>query len=261
MKPIGTVTLVGAGPGDPELLTLKAAKAIASAEVVVYDRLVSEAVLAMVPAGATLIDVGKEPRRHPVPQQEINALLVNHARSGRRVVRLKGGDPYIFGRGSEEALELQSHGIPFAVIPGITSAQGAAVALGVPLTHRGLATGVRYVTGHCRDDTELELDWKGLADPATTLVIYMGQANIDEIATRLLAEGRAPTTPVMAVNNATKPNERKLTTTLANLAADLAGLSFDGPVLFIVGEVVSLHAILMKHEALCHASPSAAVAV
>lgn len=258
MKPIGMVTLVGAGPGDPELLTLKAAKAIASAEAIVYDRLVSDAILALAPAGAARINVGKRPQHHPVPQHEINDLLVRLARSGRKVVRLKGGDPFVFGRGSEEALELQSHGIPFAVIPGITAAQGAAASLCVPLTHRGLANGVRYVTGHCREDIDLDLDWKGLADHLTTLVVYMGLSNIGEIATRLLDAGRAATTPVMLVNNATMAEEHSLLSTLGTLRTDLSKVSFDGPVLFIIGEVASLRSALSKIGAFASETPLAA---
>ncbi len=198
-------------------------------------------VLALAPAGAARINVGKQPKQHPVPQEEINDLLVRLARSGRTVVRLKGGDPFIFGRGSEEALQLKRNNIEFSIIPGITSAQGSAAALRVPLTHRGLATGVRYVTGHCRDNIELDLDWRGLADRQTTLVIYMGAANIAEIAGRLLAQGRSAATPALAVNNATLPGERRLVSTLAKIAEASAQANFTGPVLFIVGEVVSLY--------------------
>lgn len=246
MKPFGKVTLVGAGPGDPDLLTIKAARAIAAAEVIVYDRLVSRDILAMAPAGAARINVGKQPRQHPVPQDEINRLLVRLARSGRNVVRLKGGDPFIFGRGSEEALELRRNGIDFSVIPGITSAQGTAASLRVPLTHRGLATGVRYVTGHCREDRDLELDWDGLADAQTTLVVYMGLANIAEIVDRLVKAGRETSTPVLAVNNATLPGERRLKSTLAAIAADAAKQNFEGPVLFVIGEVASLYDALAE---------------
>ncbi|MCB1380617.1 MAG: uroporphyrinogen-III C-methyltransferase, partial [Alphaproteobacteria bacterium] len=177
------------------------------------------------------------------------------------VVRLKGGDPFIFGRGSEEALTLQRHGIPFSVVPGITSAQGASASLAVPLTHRGLATGVRYVTGHCRDDMDLDLDWDGLADPNTTLVVYMGLANIGEIVSRLRAAGRAAATPVLAVNNATLAQEQRVVSTLGTLSRDLEAVVFDGPVLFMIGDVVSLHGILSKEGALADAKPLAAVPV
>ena len=241
MKPPGRVFLVGAGPGDPDLLTIKALKAIAEADVIVYDRLVSEAVLAHAPAGAARINVGKQPGQHLMPQAEINELLVKLAKSGRTVVRLKGGDPLIFGRGSEEALHLRRNNIGFTVVPGITAAQGASASLGIPLTHRGLATGVRYVTGHCRQDIDLDLDWPGLADPQTTLVIYMGAANIAKIANELLAHGRSGTTPVLAVNNATLACERRLLSRLDRIALDTTAAEFSGPVLFIAGEVLQLY--------------------
>lgn len=260
MKQLGKVTLVGAGPGDPDLLTFKAVKAIAAADVIVYDRLVSPEILAMAPAGARRISVGKQPKSHPFPQGQINALLVHLARSGRDAVRLKGGDPFIFGRGSEEALELRRHGIPFEVIPGITAAQGASASAGVPLTHRGLATGVRYLTGHCRDDVALDFDWQGLADAQTTLVVYMGLANINEIVSGLMIAGRSPATPVLAVSNATTGRERRLQSTLGRLSADLAGVDFGGPVLFIVGEVVSLHGALRDEGTSGAEAPAAALA-
>ncbi len=242
MKMPGRVFLVGAGPGDPDLLTVKALRVIASAEVVVYDRLVSADILALTAPGATMIPVGKEPKRHPVPQEKINAILVREARAGRTVVRLKGGDPFIFGRGSEEALALRTEGIACEVVPGITAAQGCAAAAGVPLTHRGLATGVRYITGHCRQDQPLAFDWDGLADRDTTLVVYMGVANIAEIATRLITAGRPSSTPVLAVNNGTTVKERRLVSDLGEIAVATASAGFEGPVLFIVGDVVSLSA-------------------
>ena len=182
---VGKVYLVGAGPGDPELLTLKAVRAIAEADVVVYDRLVPDSILATIGDGAARINVGKQATFHPVPQEEINDMLVRLGRAGRTVVRLKGGDPFIFGRGSEEAAELERAGIPYEVIPGITAAQGCAASARIPLTHRGLATSVRYVTGHRKANEPLDLDWATLADPETTLVVYMGLANIEEIAAKL----------------------------------------------------------------------------
>ena len=182
MQDTGKVHLIGAGPGDPELMTLRALRKLKSADVVVYDRLVSSEILAMVPAQTRMIPVGKSPKCHPVPQDRINELLLNEARKGQTVARLKGGDPLIFGRGSEEVAFLRSHGIETDYTPGITAAQGASCAAGVPLTHRGLATSVQYVTGHWQADKVLDLDWKRLADPDTTLVIYMGVANIGQIA-------------------------------------------------------------------------------
>ncbi|MCL5778373.1 uroporphyrinogen-III C-methyltransferase [Limibaculum sp. FT325] len=241
MKRIGRVYLVGAGPGAPDLLTLRAARLIGAAEVVVHDRLVSPEILALAPAAARLIPVGKAPRNHPVPQEEINRLLVRLALQGRMVVRLKGGDPYIFGRGSEEAAELHAEGIPFEVVPGITAAQGAAAATGVSLTHRGLASGVRYVTGHCRADAPLDLDWRGLADPDTTVVVYMGAANMPQIAGKLLEHGMPGDLPAMAIASATTPRERRLVSRLDTVADDATRAGFDGPVLFIIGRVVWLY--------------------
>ncbi|WP_299623270.1 uroporphyrinogen-III C-methyltransferase [Pelagibius sp.] len=241
MKKPGQVFLVGAGPGDPDLLTLKAARALATAEAVVYDRLVSPEVLALTPPTARLIPVGKAPKNHPVPQERINEILVDLAQGGLTVVRLKGGDPLIFGRGSEELAALKAAGVPVEVVPGITAAQGAAAVTGVPLTHRGLASGLRYVTGHCRDDRPLDLDWPGLADPDTTLVVYMGAANIAEIAARLIAQGMPASLPVLAVASATTPRERRLVSQLDEIAADAAEAGFAGPVLFVIGQVVSLY--------------------
>ncbi|KUO58471.1 MAG: uroporphyrin-III methyltransferase [Alphaproteobacteria bacterium BRH_c36] len=241
MKMPGRVFLVGAGPGDPDLLTVKAMRLISSADVIVFDRLVSNEVLALAGRQAKLIPVGKEPRRHPVPQEKINSILIAEARAGRNTIRLKGGDPFIFGRGSEEAVALREAGIPCEIVPGITAAQGCAASIGVPLTHRGLATGVRYITGHCRQDQPLEFDWAGLADKETTLVVYMGAANIAEIAGRLIEEGRSATTPVLAVNNGTTSRERRLVSDLEDVAGATARANFDGPVLFIIGDVVSLY--------------------
>ncbi|GMG84394.1 uroporphyrinogen-III C-methyltransferase [Paralimibaculum aggregatum] len=240
MTRFGRVHLVGAGPGDPELLTLKAHRLISRAAVIVHDRLVSAEILDLAPEGAELIPVGKAPKRHPVPQEAINRLLVELATSGRSVVRLKGGDPFIFGRGAEEAAALHAAGVPVEIVPGITAAQGAAAASGVPLTHRGLATGLRLVTGHCRADAPLDLDWAGLADPETTLVVYMGAASIGEIAGRLIAHGLAPETPVLAVASATTAQERRLTSDLAGIAGAAGAAGLSGPVLFIIGRVVGL---------------------
>lgn len=236
----GIVHLVGAGPGDPELVTVKAMRLIGAADAVVYDRLVAPEILALVAQGAMRICVGKQPKHHPVPQDEINRLLVGLARAGRVVVRLKGGDPFMFGRGSEEAAALDAAGVRWAVVPGVTSAAACSAAIGLPLTHRGLATGVRFVTGHCREDMALDLDWHGLADPATTLVVYMGMANIDEIAQRLIAEGMAPSLPAAAICNGTTPRQRHIVTTIQRLGTDARAAGFDGPVLFVIGRVAAL---------------------
>ncbi len=251
MRMPGRVYLVGAGPGDPDLLTVKAARLLQQADAVVYDRLVSNEVLALANPRAVMLPVGKAPKKHPVPQEEINEILVKLALAGLTTVRLKGGDPFVFGRGSEEALALREVGLPCEIVPGITAAQGCAASTGVPLTHRGLAMSVRLVTGHCRHDEPLDLDWKGLADPQTTLVVYMGAANIDEIATRLMAEGLAPATPVLAINNGTTPRERRLCADLATIAARMRETRFDGPILFFIGDVVSLYAGDPVHACAC----------
>lgn len=236
----GKVLLVGAGPGDPDLLTVKAVRAIETADVVVYDRLISDEVLKLIPKGAARICVGKQAGHHPIPQSEINRQLVALARKNRVVVRLKGGDPYIFGRGCEEAIELERVGILCEVIPGITAAQGCAASLRVPLTHRGLATGVRYVTGHCRDGAPLDLDWASLADPNTTLVIYMGLANIDEIVRQLIAHGLPGDTAALAVSQGTTRHERKIHAPLVQLSIIARTTDFPGPILFIIGRVVDM---------------------
>ncbi len=241
MRPFGTVHLVGAGPGDPDLLTLRAARLIGAAEAVVYDRLVSREIRDMIRPGARRVPVGKTPGCHSVPQDRINAILIDLAREGLEVVRLKGGDPLIFGRGSEEAAALRAAGIRVRVVPGITAAQGMAASTGVPLTHRGLATGVRYVTGHRKADAPLDLDWASLADPDTTLVVYMGVANIAEIALALIAAGMPRDLPVMAVGNATTPRETRRVSRLDRIALDMQRADPpDGPVLFVIGRVVSL---------------------
>lgn len=246
---VGKVLLVGAGPGDPELLTLKAARVICTAEVVVYDRLVPPKILELVPGGAARINVGKQAGKHPVPQDEINQLLVRLARSGRTVVRLKGGDPFIFGRGCEEAFELERAGIPYEVIPGITAAQGCAASTRVPLTHRGLANGVRFVTGHCRENEPLSLDWNRLADPDTTLVVYMGLANIEQIARELIAHGLPADTPSFAVCEGTTSSERRICVPLTELPAAVRRAAFDPPVLFIIGRVAAIAAEWNEHDA------------
>lgn len=233
------VFLVGAGPGDPDLLTVRALKVLQSAEIVVYDRLVSEGVLALVPDAAERIFAGKASRQHIMPQETINDVLVTQARSGRRVVRLKGGDPFIFGRGSEEALHLAQNGIAFEIVPGITASMGCAAYAGIPLTHRGLAKGVHFVTGHMADNGELGLDWERLADPDTTLVIYMGLMKIERICARLRDAGLPADTPAAAIQNGTLPTQKVISATLAELpdAIERAGLS--APTLFVVGAVAA----------------------
>ena len=244
---IHPVLIVGAGPGDPELLTVKAARLLGEADVVMYDRLVSPAVLDMVPAGATRIFVGKAPRDHHMSQDEINELLVNLARGGRRVMRLKGGDPFVFGRGSDEAVYLAQHGIPFEVVPGVTAAAGCAAYAGIPLTHRGMAKGLRFITGHRQDDQDLDVDWKTLADPETTLVVYMGLRNVERICGELLAAGMPPDIPAAAIEKGTTPDQRTVISTLAALPDTITEAGLSGPTLFIIGRVVSLAEILGRH--------------
>jgi uroporphyrin-III C-methyltransferase/precorrin-2 dehydrogenase/sirohydrochlorin ferrochelatase/uroporphyrin-III C-methyltransferase len=238
------VYLVGAGPGDPELLTVKAARLLERADAVVYDRLVGEGVLDLVPRGAMRVFVGKASSAHHLRQEEINDLLLRLARPGRLVVRLKGGDPFVFGRGSEEAAHLTRHGVPFAVIPGITAAAGCAAAAGIPLTHRGVASGVRLLTGHCRAGAGLDLNWQSLADPDTTLVIYMGLANLPEICARLIAAGLPATTPAAAIASGTMPEQKVCAAPLGELAERVRAAALEAPVLFIVGRVVEAMAWL-----------------
>lgn len=239
---IGKVFLIGAGPGDPELMTLRAIRMLEAANVVVYDKLVSSEILAMSPPDARMISVGKSPKCHPVTQDGINNILVKEALAGHTVARLKGGDPMIFGRGSEEAAYLTQHGVAVEYAPGVTAAQGASCSTGVPLTHRGLATGVQFVTGHRQADKVLDMDWKRLANPNTTLVVYMGVANIGQIAIGLMTANLPGSTPVMAVAKATTPDEKRLVSRLDHIAQDIREAEFVAPVLFIIGQVVSLYA-------------------
>lgn len=244
----GRVLLVGAGPGDPDLLTVKALRLIAAAEVVVFDRLVAPAILDLAPATAERIDVGKRAGHHTLPQAEINALLVRLGQAGRTVVRLKGGDPFLFGRGGEEALALKAAGVAFEVVPGITSAQGCATALNLPLTHRSLATGVRFITGQRCGDAALAHDWTGLADPKTTLVVYMGLANIGEIARQLVAHGARPETPVAAISQGTLATTRHLVSTLDRIERAVADAALESPTLFIIGAVADVAATLSEQN-------------
>lgn len=234
-----TVYLVGAGPGDPELLTLKAVKILAKADVIVHDRLVSDAVMKVAPDHAMCISVGKSPGQHSYRQSEINALLIHLAGQGHRViVRLKGGDPFIFGRACEEIEALEAHGIAWDIVPGITAAQGCAASARLPLTHRGMARSLRFVTGHCRADTPLDFDWKGLADPQTTLVFYMGHAAAAEISAKLIAHGLRADMPALCVSQGTTPRETRLSTRLDRLPADLKSAQMPSPILIIIGEAV-----------------------
>jgi uroporphyrin-III C-methyltransferase len=236
--PAGTVWLVGAGPGDPELLTLKALKALAAADVVVHDGLVSDEILDLAPANARRISVAKRKSRHSYAQDEINRMLVAFAHDGLTVVRLKGGDPFIFGRGGEELEACRAAGVDCRIVPGVTAALAAGAGAGAPLTHRGSAQAVTFVTGHAAAGEEPDLDWESLAKANQTVVIYMGVSTAAGIAARLTGAGRAASTPALIVENASRADERRIVTTLAGLADAAAAVK--GPALLIVGESMAL---------------------
>jgi uroporphyrin-III C-methyltransferase len=235
--PTATVTLVGAGPGDPELLTLRAARLIGEAEVIVHDGLVSAEILALASPQAELISVAKQRSRHSVPQDGINALLVETALAGRRVVRLKGGDPFIFGRGGEEMEACRAAGVPVEIVPGISAAVGCAAQAQLPLTHRAAASAVSFVAGQCKGLTDQ--DWSGLAGAGRTLVIYMGVATAADIAEKLIADGVSPAIPVAVLENGTRADMRTLRTLLADLGEMVAREKVKSPALIVVGEVAA----------------------
>jgi uroporphyrin-III C-methyltransferase / precorrin-2 dehydrogenase / sirohydrochlorin ferrochelatase len=235
----GSVVLVGAGPGDPGLLTLRALRALNEADVILHDRLVSAEVLDLARRDAERIEVGKQAGHHHTTQDGIHALLLQHAQAGRRVVRLKGGDPFVFGRGGEELEFLRDHGIPYEVVPGITAAVACAAYAGVPLTHRDHAQSVRFVTAHCQSSRDT-LDWAALAQERQTLAVYMGVAELGELRARLIERGRAPSTPFALIENGSRPEQRVITGTLANLAERAAFHAVRSPALLILGEVAAL---------------------
>ena len=242
-KAQGSVALVGAGPGDPGLLTLRALRALQSADVVFHDRLVSREILALARREAELVAVGKAGAAHGVSQQRINELLVEHARRGRRVVRLKGGDPFVFGRGGEELEHLKRHGIAVEVVPGITAALACAAYAGIPLTHRDHSSTLTLVTAHCRESIE-GTDWRGLAGQRETLAVYMGVALLGTLRRELIRHGRPATTPVAIVENGSRPEQRVVLGTLATIEALAARHGVVAPALLIVGPVAQLAAEL-----------------
>jgi uroporphyrin-III C-methyltransferase len=251
----GKVYLVGAGPGDAELLTLKAARLLAQADVVVYDHLVGADVLALIGPEARRLYVGKERSHHSIPQEGINELLVRLAREGRNVVRLKGGDPFVFGRGGEELQVLAAEGIPFEVVPGITAACGVASYAGIPLTHRDCAQSVTFVTGHLKDGS-CNLDWPALARPRQTVVIYMGLSGLATICARLVEHGLPANWPAAVVAHGTLAGQQVVCATLGTLADAVAQAGLQSPALTIVGEVVGLREELRWFEGAAAAEPA-----
>ncbi len=266
----GRVTLVGAGPGDAELLTLKAARVLASADLVLYDNLVSSDVLGHVAVGAERIYVGKKSRNHTLPQEGIIELMVRLAQSGRSLVRLKGGDPYIFGRGGEEAEALAAAGIACDTVPGISAAQGAAAATGIPLTHRDHAAMLVFATGHLQGEEgerTVALDWAALARPRQTVVIYMGVGTLPTICTQLIAHGLPASTPAAMIERATLPGQRSIVGTLQTLPALSVAHGVHPPALIMIGDTVTLQArigsptgVLTGFPALADTAPPQALA-
>jgi len=236
----GFVALVGAGPGDPDLLTVKAVRLIAAAEVIFADRLVGKGILELASATAEIVSVGKSKGEHSVPQDEIHARMIVAARAGKRVVRLKGGDPFIFGRGGEEVEALRTANVDVEVVPGISAALGVGAVAQIPLTHRDVAQAVTFVTGHAKLGDEPDLDWQALARGNQTVVVYMGVGTAGTIAARLVAAGRAVSTPVAVIENGTRPDEIRAFGALGELNEIIQRAGIQGPALLIIGEVVAV---------------------
>jgi uroporphyrin-III C-methyltransferase len=244
----GTIFLVGAGPGDPDLLTLRAARLIEASEVIVHDGLVSPEIMAMTRPDARLISVAKKRARHTLPQDDINLLLVREAQKGHDVVRLKGGDPLIFGRGGEEAELARAHGVKVEIVPGISAANGMAAATGIPLTHRDAASIVSFVAGQCKGLSDQ--DWSGLAGKGRTLVIYMGIKTAPQIAEKLMADGLTPDVPVAVVENAARADMRVVRGPLAGLPGLVTTHKIKSPALIVIGDVTAREDAHLEHIAL-----------
>lgn len=252
--PPGTVILVGAGPGDPDLLTLGAFKAIKAADVIVYDALVSHEILAMIPQETEKIEAGKRGGGHSTKQEHISDLLVKFGKENRRVVRLKGGDPFVFGRGGEEACRLVEEGIPFRVIPGLTSGIAGPAYAGIPVTHRAVNANFAFITGHesphntedCPTDDShpTRIDWEGVARTFPVIVLYMAMRNVDSVRKRMLAAGRSEETPVALIRWATTPRQQTLVTTLGRVTEDIQSVGMKPPAIMVIGKVVDYRKIL-----------------
>lgn len=251
----GEVALVGAGPGDPGLLTLRAWRCIQQADAIVHDRLVSRELMALLPERARRYDTGKTPGSHNMPQSAINGLLCDLARQGLRVVRLKGGDPLIFGRGGEELDALLRQGIACRIVPGITAASACTTYAGIPLTHRGVAQSCHFITGHLQNDGRLDLPWSSLSAPGQTLVFYMGLGAAPEISRHLVAAGLDRETPVALIHQGSTPRQRVCRTTLAALPASAQDGAFTPPTLIVIGEVVALFTDRELHHPACFPQP------
>ena len=242
----GKVWLVGAGPGDAELLTIKAVRAINTADIIFYDQLVSEEICALFPKDTPALYVGKVKNNHSIPQDALNELLISQAQAGLRVCRLKGGDPFVFGRGGEELMELRNAGIDVEVVPGITSASGCSTYANIPLTHRGISQGCTFVTGHA--EKSLDINWNALAKLNHTLVFYMGLTRADEISQKLLFNGLAANTPVAIIENGCRKNQRNTLTNLSNFPNVIVREKIKSPALIIIGDVVSLSVLLRPEK-------------